>query len=239
MDIDGSPSQFMASNRWPLLLFGLCVLLFWMLPTLDLTVTRWFFVSDTFPWDTHVVIEVIYRVFANIHFFFLLALPLAALREHSRRSHTVDAERKRRLYLFLWFSLIVGPGVITHVGLKDNSFGRPRPRDVTQFHGDHAYAAPFEYSKDCRRNCSFVSGHAAIGFWFMTFAWCTRHRQWLLAGAIIGVVVGGARVIQGAHFLSDVVFAFWVVWFSNALLAPRFGFNANPLQRNVVVPTTH
>ena len=62
-----------------------------------------------------------------------------------------------------------------------------------------------------------MSGHAAIGFWFLVFGWALQQRRWFAIGVMIGLLVGGFRVIQGAHFLSDVVFAFWVVYFTGLL----------------------
>ncbi|MGH7125190.1 MAG: phosphatase PAP2 family protein, partial [Stellaceae bacterium] len=68
----------------------------------------------------------------------------------------------------------------------------------------------------CERNCSFVSGHAAAGFGLVAFSFLTldrRRRRVLRAGAVAaGSLIGLARMAQGAHFLSDVVFAGLVVW---------------------------
>jgi lipid A 4'-phosphatase len=36
----------------------------------------------------------------------------------------------------------------------------------------------------------------------------------LLVGLIVGSTVGMGRIMQGGHYLSDVVFAFYVVWLS-------------------------
>lgn len=229
MGIAETSLRWLKHQRWPLALMALCIGLFWAEPTLDLITSRWFFDGNGFPWDTNTVVQLIYRVFAKIHLAFLVALPVLAVREHLRRGSDPRAIPRRMRYAFLWLTLLIGPGVITHVGLKDNSFGRPRPRDVSEFLGEKPYAAPFEISQACPKNCSFVSGHAAIGFWFLTLGWVYGRRRWMVAGFTVGLVVGATRLIQGAHFLSDVVFAFWVVWFTNALLAPWFDLPSNAL----------
>src|SRR5205807_2428943 len=67
-------------------------------------------------------------------------------------------------------------------------------------------------------NCAFVAGDAAAGYFLLAFALLARRRRALaIAGALAaGTALGAVRVIQGGHFLSDVVFAGWfvggVVW---------------------------
>lgn len=50
-----------------------------------------------------------------------------------------------------------------------------------------------------------------MGFFFLALAWPLRDRRWLVYGGIIGGVVGLGRIVQGAHFLSDIVFAYVTV----------------------------
>jgi lipid A 4'-phosphatase len=58
------------------------------------------------------------------------------------------------------------------------------------------------------------SGHAAMGFFPMALAWvCRRQRRlWTAAGLTIGGLVGLGRILQGGHFLSDVLMSAAVVW---------------------------
>ena len=99
--------------------------------------------------------------------------------------------------------------------------GRARPAQTQQFGGDKQFTPAFVHSGQCQRNCSFVSGHAGMGFWFLAFAWVLGDRRWLYYGAAIGLAVGLGRVAQGAHFLSDVLFGYPVVYLS-ALLCARW-----------------
>ena len=41
----------------------------------------------------------------------------------------------------------------------------------------------------------------------------------LLVGLALGAILGGARIVQGRHYLSDVVFSFWVVYGTALALA--------------------
>ena len=71
---------------------------------------------------------------------------------------------------FLVVTLIIGPGIIVNYILKDN-FGRARPKDIIEFHGTKNFTKIFMISNQCTKNCSFPSGHAAIGFYFTAFAY--------------------------------------------------------------------
>ena len=109
---------------------------------------------------------------------------------------------------FLLVVLIVGPGVLVHNGLKE-FLERPRPKHIIEFGGTENYKLPFEYSPDASGK-SFVSGHAAMGFYFSSIGLLLtgRKRKVVYAGGVIaGVIVGFGRILQGKHFLSDVVFS--------------------------------
>lgn len=110
---------------------------------------------------------------------------------------------------FLALSLIVGPGLIVNALLKAYS-GRPRPADTTEFGGAMAFQPAFHFDGACAANCSFVSGDASVGFAFVALALLMppRHRlAAVLVSMIFGIAIGFVRMAQGAHFLSDIVFA--------------------------------
>jgi lipid A 4'-phosphatase len=121
---------------------------------------------------------------------------------------------------FLILSLAIGPGLITNTLLKDH-WGRARPEQIVDFGGKAHYTHPLIPSRQCKRNCSFPSGHAAAGFWLISGLWIWPHRRraWLIAGLGTGAVIGLTRIAQGGHFLSDVLGALLLVWLVNAALA--------------------
>ena len=54
-----------------------------------------------------------------------------------------------------------------------------------------------------------------MGFGFIAFGmWaCVKVRsRWMLTGLLMGSAIGGVRIVQGGHFLSDIVFAFLAMW---------------------------
>lgn len=124
-----------------------------------------------------------------------------------------------RFLLFILVALALGPGLVVNVGFKDH-WGRARPRDVTEFAGTRTFTPALVPSDQCERNCSFVAGHPSVMFWLAAvgYAAATRRRRKLIyaGAAILGLIAGLGRIVQGGHFLSDVVFSglavFAVVW---------------------------
>ena len=119
--------------------------------------------------------------------------------------------------LFLLLSFCLGPGLLVNGVLKEH-WGRARPADVQEFGGDKKFTPAFAIADQCRRNCSFVSGHAAQGFFFALLGFLFRRNNGFVPGLALGGVVCFARIVQGRHFLSDVVFALFAVYFVGKLL---------------------
>ncbi|MCG3200898.1 MAG: hypothetical protein NFCOHLIN_00760 [Gammaproteobacteria bacterium] len=114
---------------------------------------------------------------------------------------------------YLLVVLALGPGLVVN-GLFKDQFGRARPDKVTEFGGASPFTPPFVISEACESNCSFVSGHASMGFYLLSFGFIDprRRRWWMAAGMLAGSYAGLMRMVQGAHFLSDVIFAFFAVY---------------------------
>lgn len=115
-------------------------------------------------------------------------------------------------------SLILGPGVLVNSVLKEH-WDRARPRQIQEFGGDKQFTPAWVVSGQCDRNCSFTSGHAAAGFAFVVMHFVTRSRGWLWLGLVCGSLIGATRVAVGAHFLSDILFSFFLVYLTAALVA--------------------
>jgi membrane-associated PAP2 superfamily phosphatase len=124
----------------------------------------------------------------------------------------------RRRCVFLVLVMIVGPGLLVNTLFKQN-WGRPRPLDLVEFAGEKHYVPLLVKSSPDTGN-SFASGHAATGFYLFApyFFLRRRARCWamffLALGLGYGSFVGLARIIQGAHFLSDVIWAGGLVYLS-------------------------
>jgi len=116
--------------------------------------------------------------------------------------------------LFLVLVLLIAPGFIVQT-LKV-TWGRPRPREIVNYGGALEFRTPFEpnfnSSMSTKTGNSFPGGHAATGFYTIAL-YSVFRKRWLLALTIAyGTLMSVARMAQGAHFLSDVVSSFFIVY---------------------------
>lgn len=119
----------------------------------------------------------------------------------------------RRAAAFVALVQLLGPGLLVNTVFKDQ-WGRARPSQVQEFGGALQFTPAWVRSGQCHKNCSFVCGDASVGFGLIALAWVTRRRgAWFAAGLVVGTALGVMRMAQGGHFLSDVIFSFYAVWF--------------------------
>jgi lipid A 4'-phosphatase len=145
----------------------------------------------------------LYLVFIAVSLFAAVGLTTALIRK--RPAFGLAAPK----WLFLALCLAIGPGLVSNIILKDH-WGRARPMHLTEFGGSKSYSLPLVPSDQCDHNCSFVSGEASMMytlFFAAAFLFPWYGRRLILAGVVFGLFSGIIRVSQGAHFLSDVVFA--------------------------------
>ncbi len=115
-------------------------------------------------------------------------------------------------------SLLAGPLIAVNGVVKEH-WGRARPRTVQQFDGKQQFTPAWIIADQCEHNCSFTSGHAAAGFALCVGFFVSRRKIWLNSGLILGGLVGLTRMMNGAHFLSDVIFSFFIVFIVAAIVA--------------------
>src|SRR4029077_5633721 len=96
---------------------------------------------------------------------------------------------------------------------------RPRPAEIQEFHGPEKFVPWWDPRGSCDRNCSFVAGEGAGGFWTLAPAALAPPAWRPLAygvALLFGAVAGGVGLSGGAHFFSDVafsgVFTFLIIW---------------------------
>jgi len=130
----------------------------------------------------------------------------------------------RRAGLFLALMLVVGPGLIVNVGFKD-LWGRPRPIQCTVFDGEKEFLPVGTWAPERSRNSSFPSGHAAVAFYLMAPGFIAGQRRpkrtaaFFLGGTAFGLGMGLTRVVQGGHFVTDVLWAGALVYLTGAVLS--------------------
>ena len=112
--------------------------------------------------------------------------------------------------VFLLSALVIGPIFLVNVILKD-TWGRPRPVQVSLFGGDAPYVEVWRISDWCDLNCSFVSGEASSAIWLVAVAMLMPKavRAPAVAVALVyALLLSLNRIAFGGHFLSDVVISF-------------------------------
>lgn len=148
---------------------------------------------------------------------------IAALLVYLGSFVTTRMLRYRLAALFLALSLVIGPGLVVNSLLK-GQWGRPRPRHLVELGGTMQFHQPWQPGP-VPRNASFPAGHPAAAFYFSApyfLLRTTRPRQaryWLYGGALFGILMGAARIVQGGHFLSDVLWSAGLVYMTMMLLA--------------------
>ena len=199
--------------------FAVACIVFSAWPALDLRVAALFFRADgSFVGHDYAWVRAIYDA---VPWFGratgLAALPVALLLW--RRPRWAGGGWWRRM-LTLGLAMWLGTGFLVNGALKEG-WGRARPAAMAEFGGSAQFTPALRPAKQCRTNCSFVSGHSATGFALLAVgllgAPATR-RRWLLIGAAAGLLVGGVRMAQGGHFLSDVLFSGLFLWLTSAAL---------------------
>ena len=112
-------------------------------------------------------------------------------------------------WLFLAICIVTGPGFVANLVFKDH-WGRARPIQIVEFGGAKAFTPALLPADQCANHCSFVSGEAAsifVAFYAASLLVSRGAGLLLVAGTVLGFAAGLTRMAQGAHFLSDVVFA--------------------------------
>ena len=129
----------------------------------------------------------------------------------------------RRACALIVLAVILGPGLLVNSVLKP-LWGRSRPAQVDLFGGSQPYQ-PWWQPGPIGGGKSFPSGHAAMGY-VLVLGTClvsphrsTRFRVLVLGGALAyGSLLGTTRIIQGGHFLTDVLWSGGLMCFMVATL---------------------
>jgi membrane-associated PAP2 superfamily phosphatase len=143
-------------------------------------------------------------------------------------------KKYRRQGIFIILLLALGPGLLVNIILKDH-LGRSRPQELVEF-GGHYQFVQFWQPGSAGKNSSFPSGHASIAFFLMAPWFIYRQRNpfmahcFLWTGIFLGGLVGMARIMQGGHFLSDVLWAGGLVYITGEVLSWFFNFVPPPSQ---------
>ncbi|MEI6207721.1 MAG: phosphatase PAP2 family protein [Desulfuromonadales bacterium] len=177
----------------------------------DLALSTWFYrpegwpVGNQFPW----------RQFYRWGYYPAELIGLISLGLLSASFFKPTLLRFRRQAAYMVVLLLVGPGLLVNALFKDH-WGRPRPRQIVPFGGAMQFHQPWERG-EAGKGKSFPSGHGGSAFYLaMPFFLLRRRKPHLAArvyagGILYGVLMGVARISQGGHFASDILWSWGIV----------------------------
>ena len=184
-------------------------------PELDLAISQQFYTPDTTPpfaMRSWLGVDATYQAVPWLGRLAFTTSALLVAIAYWRPQWLALRWRRRNTAALL--VMLLGGVLLVNVVLKEH-WGRPRPTATTHFGGVKPFQPALQPSNLCRRNCSFVSGHAATGFCLLALGLTgapAARRRWLLAGWLAGGVIGMGRIVQGGHFASDVLFCGLFIW---------------------------
>ncbi len=188
-------------------------IIFYSFPQIDIKFSALFYKSsEGFFLDMNPVVKIIHRAVPVVSCIFVIVALVLGLKTLYHKKSIKPKHYIKIIYVTL--VCLLGPGLIVHNVIKDN-INRARPNEVVEFGGQKKFTAAFQVSDQCASNCSFVSGHASVGFMFFSLAFLMQGRRrtiMMIASVVLGLVIGLGRVMEGDHFLSDVLFAGVVVY---------------------------
>ncbi len=222
-------NQILSSIPWiSILSFIFFIALFLAYPLIDITISSLFFYHNRFPLQMSE--NSLIKIIDHLIEFGSVALWIIVIGGLWIKELTVNGFKnfwgigmKRRL---IYVSVVGLFGSITMVRIVKWYIMRCRPMYVDIFGGPAAFTEVWTrntsfYNAKC---LSFVSGHAAIGFLLFSLAFLypasdLRRKKYILLSISIGGLFGFIRIIQGQHFISDVIFSGYIVYFPALILS--------------------
>lgn len=189
---------------------------------IDREVSLWFFDSTThsFPWRYSFFFETVLHHWTKYTVILTACLTAAIL----LFTWIVPALRpQRQLLLFIFLAMTLAPLAVT--ALKQVT-DRPCPWDLADFGGGMPYTHLFEMREQPHaQGLCFPAGHASTGFALLAFYFAAYRerrralaRMALIAALSAGLLLGIARIAQGAHFISHVLWTGLVCWLVMVML---------------------
>lgn len=222
--------KFFEENQVSILSFLICNIIFFTFPFIDIFIANMFFYDGIFPlngkynFTMKIIDGIIEFGCMAIWIKVILAIGIKEMRKIGRKQ-ILHSHLIKKLFYISSVGLLGSFGIV-HT-LK-HLISRCRPKAIQFFGGTAPFTEIWTYNPNSIKigsSClSFVSGHAAIGFLIYSIAFTysvhsKKHMQYIILGSIIGGLFGFVRIIQGQHFLSDVIFSGYVVYFSALILA--------------------
>ncbi len=200
-----------------LLLFAVTVII--AVTDADLRISSYFYQSGGWPVGERFSWKLLYRLDRYPG----LLLAIFGLFAAIYGSYNTSWRSWRSKGAFLVLLLALGPGLMVNAVFKDH-WGRPRPREVTEFGGSRQFQQPWQPAIN-QNGRSFPCGHGSAAFYMAAPYFIYRRKKpfvaiiWLSCGLLFGILMSYARIAQGAHFLSDTVWSLGMVYIMAVILS--------------------
>lgn len=195
-----------------LTVFLLLLLALWDFSGLDLPLARLFGSADGFPWrGRRWFVIAFHEIPRNVSSVLVVALAIGIFKPWSFLKRL---SRRERVQLVL--SILGGMLLITLLKKTNHT---SCPWDVKEFGGRALYVSHWAWGVlDQGPGHCFPAGHASSAFGFLSGWFVIRKlgpqiaTRWLLAALVLGLVLGFAQQMRGAHYLSHTLWTAWVCW---------------------------
>lgn len=205
-------STCLKAASWVVAVFLLAILTYRLLPDFDLAIDRLFSsATDPFPAQGREIWQLVRGFMIGMTdgsiAVIIIWMSLATI---IPRLQIVRQE----VFGFVVLTYAAVPGLLVN-GVIKPYWGRARPRNIIDFGGSALFSPPLEISHQCGGSCSFVSGEASALFTMATLIIlifvpslpARLQKPAIIVTGAVAALGSGLRVIVGAHFVSDVVFA--------------------------------
>ena len=211
-------------------LFLLCIVIFKIFPNTDLIFSSFFYDANNKNWLIDRESNLLWLHYRGLPYlgefllFLIISFVLISFFTNNKNNKNNKNNIKNKLinnirirknfWLFLLCAALVGPIAITET-IKTFS-GRTRPINTQNFNGKLLYTPPLQQANQCKKNCSFVSGHVSAASFILAFFWFVGKKRYIYFALSFLFIISTmfARIIPGGHFLSDCIFGFFVTYFS-------------------------
>lgn len=193
------------------LLAVLTTLVFW-LTDLDLRLAGWFYhpelAAQHWPLQNLQPMKALY----DYAFPFIVGTGVLALLVYLFGHCHQFTGRLRRRALYILLVILIGPGLVVN-GIFKEHWGRPRPVHVKEFGGQYDYVPPGKIADSPDK--SFVCGHCSVAYTFFVLYFLSQNHKlaYLLLTILLAGGMGGTRMTAGGHFVSDILWSGYLVFF--------------------------
>ncbi len=187
-------------------------IVFFLFPSLDITVSGLFFgqdgkfIANESDWFIYFIRKMLLPLMALLVFFVPI---VAVIKQIYFKEKILNIPVREWVYLFS--CLIVGTGIVVNSIFK-NLWGRARPNDTIQFGGQEPFTIPWLNVDYCSTNCSFVSGDVSFFTLSLAILLIFKKTSWNIFAYLSILLISLLRIMEGDHFLSDTVMSFIITY---------------------------